>query len=530
MGKIGQGAWSLRCVVVALSSLMATMAMAKNDASVTALKKYMEAEQKVKSMYVDTIDENKAVENAIRGMLEGLDPHSVYIPLDEVKQSMEPLNGEFEGVGITFTMQRDTVHVENTIEGGPSEKVGIRAGDRVVRVNDTLIAGVKMTTREVMNRLRGKKGTTVLVTVRRPGVEDDITFHVVREKIPLKSVTSSYMLTDKIGFVRVTRFSETTKKEWNEAIDALKRQGMKDLIVDLRSNGGGYLQMATAIADDFLDGRMEIVRTQGRVLKTVYHSSSGGSLKNAGVAVLVDEYTASASEILSGALQDWDRGVVVGRRTFGKGLVQQQLKLDDGSLMRLTVARYYTPSGRCIQKPYSEGLEAYRSDAAERLKHGELTNADSVHFPDSLKYKTKVKGRVVYGGGGIMPDIFVPVDTTLSSKFMSEVVAKGVMNTYGTTLAEDKSNDWTGRYKTLERFNAEMRLSDAMADGLRTGAAEEGVTCDDEEWQRVKENACLMLKGLIARRLWGEQGYYTVINSSDPMVSKAIEALERQKE
>lgn len=515
-------------VVLGMMALSVT-ASAKNDASVVALKKFFEAEQKVKSMYVDTIDENKAVENALRGMLEGLDPHSVYIPREEVQQMTEPLEGEFEGVGITFTMQRDTLHVENTIEGGPSEKVGIRAGDQIVKVNDTVIAGVKKTTHEVMKMLRGKKGTKVVVSVKRKGEKEDLTFHITRDKVPLKSVTVGYLLDPTTGYVRITRFSETTKKEWNEVIKELKKQGMKDIVIDLRGNGGGYLQMATAIADDFLDGKMDIVRTKGRVLNIVYHSSTGGSMKDAKVALLVDEYTASASEILSGALQDWDRGVVVGRRTFGKGLVQQQIKLNDGSLMRVTVARYYTPSGRCIQKPYENGIEAYKSDAEERMKHGELMNADSVKLADSLQYKTMVKGRTVYGGGGIMPDVFVPADTTLNSKYLSNVVAKGVLNTYSTMMAEDRERNYGERYGTLKRFEAEMEVDDNMLNGLRAEAAEEEVTCTDEEWERAKEKSRMFLKALIARRIWGEEGYYTIVNGQDETVKKAVEELRGQK-
>lgn len=496
------------------------------DRSVAALRKFVEAEQKVKGMYVDTVDEEKVVEHAIEGMLEKLDPHSVYIPKDEVQRMTEPLEGEFEGVGVTFTMVEDTLHVENTIEGGPSEKVGIRAGDRITHVNDTLIAGVKKKTTDIMKMLRGKKGTKVKVKVARRGEKEPLEFVITRDKIPLKSVTASYMLTDRIGYLRLSKFSESSKKEWDEAVKGLRKEGMKDLVVDLRANGGGYLQVAAGIADEMLTGRKAIVSTKGRVLNTTYNSNGIGSLSKVRIVFLVDEYSASASEILSGAMQDWDRAVVVGRRTFGKGLVQQQLKLEDGSMIRLTVARYYTPSGRCIQKPYQNGLDAYKHDALDRLKNGELTNADSIKLPDSLKFYTKRLGRAVYGGGGIVPDFFVPLDTTKNSRLLVRMVSKGVLNAYATKVAEDGKTDWKARYKTIERFSKEMVPDEEMLSGLELAAKSEQVEWDDKEWARVKTYAGALLKSLIARSVWGEEGYYRVVNDDDAACKKAIDVLE----
>ena len=378
------------------------------------LRKLQIAELAISNLYVDSVDEQKLVEDGIRGMIEKLDPHSSYLTPKEVKAANEPLQGNFEGIGVQFNMVEDTLLVIQPVTNGPSEKVGILAGDRIVKVNDTIIAGVKMSKEEIMRRLRGPKDTKVLLGIVRRDIADTLQFTVIRDKIPVKSVDASYMIRPQVGYIRIGSFGATTHEEFCERLKALKKQGMKSLVLDLQENGGGYLQSAVQIADEFLQSDNLIVYTEGRRTRRAdYKARDGGLFSEGKVIVLVDSYTASAAEIVSGAIQDHDRGLVVGRRTFGKGLVQRPIDLPDGSMIRLTVAHYYTPSGRCIQKPYEKGKkQEYAEDMLHRLKSGELMSADSVHFADSLKYYTLKERRVVYGGGGIMPDEFVPLDTT----------------------------------------------------------------------------------------------------------------------
>ena len=375
------------------------------------LKKLMNAEFAISQFYVDSISEDKLVEDAIKGMLQQLDPHSSYSTPEETKELEEPLEGEFSGIGIQFNMNADTLYVIQTVAGGPAEKVGIYAGDRIIEVEDTVIAGVKMSNTRIMKMLRGKKGTKVNVLVKRRGVSQPIPFRITRDDIPVYSIDASYMADEKTGYIKISRFGKKTNDEFCDAVDKLKKKGMKQLIIDLTNNGGGYLQTAVELANNFLDSGQEIVYTLGNNSPKYEAKANGrGRFKNDDfkVVVMVNQYSASASEILSGALQDWDRAVIVGRRTFGKGLVQRPFRFNDGSMMRLTVARYYTPSGRCIQKPYKAGdSEKYDMDIYNRLVDGELAHADSIHFSDSLKYETLRAHRVIYGGGGIMPDLFV---------------------------------------------------------------------------------------------------------------------------
>src|SRR5574344_923346 len=368
-----------------------------------ASRKLQMAQFAITNLYVDKVDENKLVEEAIIKMLAQLDPHSTYSDAQEVKKMNEPLVGNFEGIGVQFNMVEDTLFVIQPVSNGPSEKVGILAGDRIVAVNDTAIAGVKMSTEDIMSRLRGPKDSKVNLTIVRRGIKDPLHFKVVRDKIPIYSLDASYMIQPKTGYIRINRFGATTAEEFNKSLKELQKKGMKDLILDLQGNGGGYLNAAIDLANEFLGQKELIVYTEGRAARRSDFFAKGGNFRNGRLVVLVDEYSASASEIVAGAIQDWDRGVLVGRRTFGKGLVQRPIDLPDGSMIRLTVARYYTPSGRCIQKPY-ESIEQYNRDLIERYNRGEMQSADSIHFPDSLKTKTLKKGRIVYGGGGIMPD------------------------------------------------------------------------------------------------------------------------------
>lgn len=422
----------MKQIVFLLLCLCATGAGAQGLNNIQ-LRKLQMAEFAISRLYVDTVNESRLVEHAITGMLEQLDPHSTYNNAEEVKAMNEPLQGNFEGIGIQFQMIEDTLLVIQPVSGGPSEKVGILAGDRITAVNDTAIAGVKMSTEDIMKRLRGPKNSEVDLTIVRRGVTDLLLFTVKRDKIPIHSLDASYMIQPKTGYIRINRFGATTADEFADALKKLQKQGMDDLILDLQGNGGGYLNAAIDLANEFLAQKDLIVYTKGRSEKqSSFYAKGSGCFKTGRLVVLVDEYSASASEIVTGAIQDHDRGVVVGRRTFGKGLVQRPIDLPDGSMIRLTIARYYTPSGRCIQKPYEnkEGedmLDKYHSDLMNRLKHGELMHADSIHFPDSLKYQTLRLGRTVYGGGGIMPDFFVPIDTTQYTDYHRQLVAKGVI-------------------------------------------------------------------------------------------------------
>ena len=494
----------------------------------TGFNKLLEASTKIKAFYVDTINNDKMMENAITGILQNLDPHSVYIPKDEVLKMNEPLVGNFDGIGVQFQMIDDSLFVEQTIAGGPSEKVGVLPGDRIVRVNDSLIAGVKMSTMDIMKKLRGKKGTAVVIKVARRGVSELIDFKIIRDKIPLYSIDASYMTTPNIGYIKLSKFSATSEKEFTEAFKKLKKQGMKSLILDLQSNGGGYLQTATELADEFLGAGQLIVYTKGRTGQINYMASNKGNYQQGKLILLVDEYSASASEILSGAIQDWDRGLVVGRRSYGKGLVQQPVSLSDGSMIRLTTARYYTPSGRCIQRPYKdEGIDKYKNEVVERYNRGELTSADTIHFPDSLRKATLVLKRPVYGGGGIMPDYFVPLDTTFNSKYLMKIVAKGVLNSFASKYLEAHETQMKADYPSFEKFNAQFTVTDAILKELITAGESEKIPFDEAQYTKSKHFIAVQLKALFARRLWDMNEFYQIINAENDACQKAVEILTK---
>ena len=443
------------------------------------------AEYAIVNLYVDETDENKLVESAIMAMLKELDPHSTYSNAEEVKKMNEPLQGNFDGIGIQFNMMEDTLLVIQPVSGGPSEKMGIRAGDRIIYVNDTLIAGVKMSTEDIMRRLKGPKGTKVDLKIVRRGVNELLSFMVVRDKIPVHSLDASYMITPKIGYIKINRFGATTHEEFMNALASLKGQGMQDLILDLQGNGGGYLNAAIDIANEFLGQGELIVYTEGRRNpRHEFVAKGDGKHQQGKLVVLVDEYSASASEIVSGAVQDWDRGAVVGRRTFGKGLVQRPIELPDGSMIRLTVARYYTPAGRCIQKPY-DSVEKYNADLIERYNRGEMMSADSIHFPDSLKCKTLKEGRTVYGGGGIMPDYFVPVDTTLFTPYHRQLSNKGVILKVHFQLIDAHREEWKKDYQDYALFCKKFDLSDSMMKQLIAEGEKEGVTFKEEQYKNA---------------------------------------------
>ena len=517
-------------VIVSLLSVsaFAQFRVSHNDES--PLRKLQFAEVAISNLYVDKVDEERLVENAIRGMLDKLDPHSSYLTPKEVEQSNEPLNGNFEGIGVQFNMIEDTLLVIQPVTNGPSEKVGIIAGDRIVSVNDTAIAGVKMSKEEIMKRLRGPKGTKVRLGIVRQGIKDLLKFTVVRDKIPVKSVDATYMIRSGIGYIRIGSFGATTHDEFVESLSQLQQQGMEHLILDLQENGGGYLKAAVDIANEFLEKGDLIVYTEGRkVPRTEYKADGKGVFLNGKIVVLVDGYTASAAEIVTGAVQDQDRGLVVGRRTFGKGLVQRPIDLPDGSMIRLTIAHYYTPSGRCIQKPYKKGDNRdYAMDMLNRLKSGELMNADSIHFADSLKYETLRQHRTVYGGGGIMPDEFVPLDTTIYTKFHRELAAKSIIIQQNLRYVDNHRKELQNRWTSFADFKQNYEVPKSLLDTIISEGEKQNIKPHDEtELQKTLPYLRIQLKALIARDLWDMSEYFSVFNEQNEMVKKALEILQR---
>ena len=490
-----------------------------------ALRKLQMAEFAIANLYVDSVDENKLVEEAIIKMLAQLDPHSTYNDAEEVKKMNEPLQGNFEGIGVQFQMIEDTLLVVQPVSNGPSEKVGILAGDRIIAVNDSAIAGVKMNTEDIMSRLRGAKGSEVKLTIVRRGVNEPLFFTVKRDKIPILSLDAAYMIQPRTGYIRINRFGATTAEEFLKALKELQKKGMQDLILDLQGNGGGYLNAAIDLANEFLQQKDLIVYTEGRAARrSNFYAKGNGKFKDGRLIVLVDEYSASASEIVTGAIQDWDRGVIVGRRTFGKGLVQRPIDLPDGSMIRLTIARYYTPAGRCIQKPYDSSTD-YNKDLIDRFNHGELMNADSIHFPDSLKVQTKKLKRTVYGGGGIMPDYFVPIDTTLYTDYHRKLVGKGVIIKFTMKFIEDHRKELADKYKKFDSFNEKFVIADDMLATLREMGEKEGVKFNEEQYQKALPLIKTQLKALIARDLWDMNEYFRVMNTTNESVQKALEIL-----
>ena len=493
------------------------------------LRKLSIAEMAIKSLYVEEVDEQKLVEDAIRGMLEKLDPHSTYTTPKETKAMTEPLNGSFEGIGVQFNMVEDTLIVIQPVINGPSEKVGIVAGDRIVMVNDTTIAGVKMSKEEIMRRLRGPKGTIADLRIVRPGIKDLLTFKVKRDKIPVHTVDASYMLKPGVGYIRIGSFGATTYDEFKERMAQLKAEGMKDLVLDLQENGGGYLQAAADLAGEFLEPGDLIVYTEGRqVPRRDYKADRNGSFRQGRLVVLVDQFTASAAEIVTGAIQDQDRGLVVGRRTYGKGLVQRPIELLDGSMIRLTIAHYFTPSGRCIQKPYEKGdKKSYDKDLLNRLNSGELTNADSIHFADSLKFQTLKKQRTVSGGGGIMPDYFIPLDTTRYTRYHRELAAKSVIIQQNLRYVDKNRKALKKQYPDFAKFKAEFEIPQSLVDAIvKEGEKQNIKHKDDAEMQQTLPYLRLQMKALIARDLWDMNEYFSVFNEDSEAVKKALELLQ----
>ena len=475
--------------------------------------------------YVDTVDSHKLVEDAIIAVLKDLDPHSVYISKEDVKRMNEPLVGNFDGIGIQFNILHDTITVVSPIAGGPSEKLGIKSGDRFITIEGNVVAGVGIKNKDVMSKLRGKKGTKVTVGILRRGVEEILEFTITRDKIPIFSVDAVYMARPGIGYIKVNRFARKTMNELVEGIEKLKKDGMKSLILDLRGNSGGYLNTAIHMADEFLPSRKLIVYTEGRSFaKDEKLATVNGNFEKGKLVVLIDEGSASASEIVSGAIQDWDRGIIIGRRSFGKGLVQKPYTLPDQSMVRLTISRYYTPSGRSIQKPYDKGIEEYHKDILNRFRHGEFTNPDSINLPDSLKFKT-ANNRTVYGGGGIMPDIFIPMDTTFNSKFYTDLRRKGALREFTLDYVDENRNSLLKKYKKTSKFIEGFVIDEKLLGTFFAFAREKGVKDNEEQKMKSMHLIKTTLKGLIGLGLWNSDALHQIVNELNPAYQKAIEVI-----
>lgn len=481
----------------------------------------------IENLYVDTVNIEQLSDAAITTMLAELDPHSSYIPAKDVESMNEAIMGNFEGIGISYNFINDTVTVLQVISGCPAEKVGILPGDKITHVDGQNVAGVKLKWRtEIPKLIRGKKGSTVEVVVARRGEKKSLTFNVVRDKIPIYSVDAAYYVAPNIGYIKLNSFSATTTKEISDALEKLQKSGdMQSLILDLQSNGGGLMSAAIDLVNLFIPRNQLIVYTEGENAKRQDAVSTAGNKlpSDLNLTILIDEYSASASEITAGGLQDWDRATIVGRRSFGKGLVQRPLRMNDGSEVRLTVARYHTPSGRCIQKPYTEGKEKYYKDLETRYNHGELINSDSISFPDSLKYYTLKENRLVYGGGGIFPDIFVPLDTAKYTKYYRSIVAKGVFNTTVSKYVDSNRKKLERQYKTFEEYKERYVADEKILTEMVENATTEGIEYNEEEFELSKEMMMLQIKAVIAQSLFGTSSYYEISNINNDIIQRAIE-------
>lgn len=511
-------------VIFAAATFGISAQYSRSNSASRQQQKLLMVENIVNNLYVDNVDEEKIVENAVRGILENLDPHSSYSTKEETTSSQETMQGSFSGIGIQFNMQKDTLYVVQTIAGGPSEKVGILPGDRFIAVDDSIIAGRKLKNTDIMKRLRGPKGTKVNIKVKRGSNTDLLEFRITRDDIPLNSIDAVYMADGKTGYIRLSRFAATSYKEFKDAITKLKKQGMQQLILDLTDNGGGYMQIAAQIANEMLNRGNLIVYTQGRKSPRQNLNADGsGTFRTQKVVVMINQFSASASEILSGAVQDWDRGVVVGRRSFGKGLVQREFLLPDSSSFRLTIARYYTPSGRNIQKPYVKGdREDYDKDIIDRYNHGELQSADSIHFADSLKHTTLRLHRTVYGGGGIMPDVFVPLDTTQYTDYHRRLVAKGIIPQFALRYVDKNRADLKAQYPDAQKFIKEFTVTDEMLNNLVDAGKAEKVDFDKSQFAKSKEMLRTFVKAAIANDLFSTGAYFQIVNEQNDIYKEAL--------
>lgn len=508
-----------------LSLFVFSLTYGQVDRSFTYEQKILRTLQLMRTAYVDTVDMDKIVEYGIKMMLEHLDPHSVYMTPDEVQKANEPLQGNFEGIGVQFQIIRDTVNVIATITGGPSEAVGIMPGDKIVSIDGEPFVGKNVTNTSVTERLRGKKGTKVVVGIIRPPSQQILTFEIIRDKIPIYSIDASFMLDATTGYIKINRFSGTTLDEFKTAMENLQKQNVQNLILDLRNNAGGFLRTAIDLTDQFFDKNKLIVYTDGlHMTEEKYYSTSNGMFQHGKLVILIDQGSASASEILAGAVQDWDRGVIVGRRSYGKGLVQKPYNFPDGSAIRLTTARYYTPTGRCIQKPYDDDKKKYMSELNTRLERGELVSIDSISFPDSLMYSTP-SGRKVYGGGGIMPDVFVPIDTTRLSEYYIELSRKNIFNQFVADYMQKNRKSLQKQFTTVEDFKtAFLPRASQLVNEVIEYATAQGI----EQKELSNESRSFMgyvIVALIGRNLFDQQTYFRIMADIDPDIKKALEII-----
>ena len=520
-------------LLLALSAIvfLPTSSLAQNSTQ-AATKKFGTLLNMLDRLYVDSVDMDELVEVAITKMLEELDPHSIYLSEEDLREANEPLDGSFEGVGVQFNIFKDTIMVVSPIAGGPSERLGIRAGDRIVQVEEEYVAGVGVTNKDVIRLLKGPKGSLVKVFIKRDGERDLLEFNIERDKIPIFSVMAAHMIDDEIGYIKVSRFAKTTLEELRSALEELNSKGMQDLILDLQGNGGGMLRTAINMSDEFLTDDKLIVYTEGRAFpREDTFTSYEGLFESGRLVILMDGGSASASEIVAGAVQDWDRGLIVGRRSFGKGLVQRPIKLGDGSAIRMTVQKYYTPAGRCIQKSYEEGVEAYRLEKYERFESGELLSIDSLDLPDSLKYYTRIKNRTVYGGGGIIPDVFVPIDTTSNSPSFRILLRKGLMSRYALEFVDNNRTSIENDYPTEDDFVAHFSVSENEVEKFRVWAENQGteespIVISEEDWTVSGEAIILRLKAFMGRNVYDQSTFYRIIGGLNESLQAAVKLLK----
>ncbi|MBM3404094.1 MAG: PDZ domain-containing protein [Bacteroidetes bacterium] len=516
---------SLILAILLLTFPFILFSQSKQDPN-AGIDKYIAAMQLIKFAYVDTVKESKLVETALIETLKELDPHSQYISKKELAQANEPLVGNFEGIGVQFQIFKDTILIVHPIPGGPSYKLGIQSGDKIIRINEEEVAGKKISNKFVFDRLRGKKGTKVNVSILRRGNKDLLEYAITRDKIPINSIDAAFMFDKEVGYINLNRFSQTTMNEFRTAMDKLKAQGIKKLILDLRGNSGGYLNTAVELSDEFLPSGKLVVYTKGmRAPSEKFVSSARGNFEQGQLVILINEGSASASEIVSGSVQDWDRGIILGRRSFGKGLVQRPFMLPDSSELRLTTARYYTPSGRCIQRPYTEGFDDYMSDFRNRVRHGELVSADSIHMNDSLKYFTNNK-RTVYGGGGIMPDVFVAWDSTIYTDYYTDLRRKDVINGFVTQFVDNQRADLLKKYPEFLRFKKDFVVDEEMLKDFIALGEKEGVPFKEEDYHISKQLIANQLKALTAQKLWDYNAFFEIALEIDNEFLRAIDLLK----
>ena len=493
----------------------------------TQQRKLHEVLTAISRMYVDSINAEEVISNTIVNLLRELDPHSAYIPQREVERVREPLQGSFYGIGIQFQMFEDTLLVISAISGTPAERVGVMPGDRMIYVEDTKIAGVRMLNTDIVQKLRGPRGTEVNVRILRRGEPELLPFTMVRDRIPVHTVDASYMIGDDIGYIRINNFGRTTMDEFRKAFNSLQEQGMQHLILNLQGNTGGFLGAAIELSDQFLQPGQLIVYTEGlNSPRQDFRATRRGVFPEGKLIILVDEGSASASEITAGAVQDWDRGIIVGRRTFGKGLVQREISLLDGSLLRLTVARYHTPTGRSIQRPFDEGIEAYRRELINRFESGELMHADSINFPESMRYKTLNLGRTVYGAGGIMPDVFIPLDTLQFTDYHRRLVMRGIMNRTIIQYMERNREELTRNYPAFEIFRENFVTSDTIIKQLIENGEAADIPYNAEQMERSRNLIKLQIKARIARDLWDTNEYFQIMDQENAALQRAVEILQ----